>query len=370
MEIRAPYVLIGSFVLAAILAVFGFVYWLHNSNGFAERAIYYVRFEKTVGGLQTGAAVLFNGVRVGEVAALRVNSDNPQQVMVSIAVTPDTPIRADTAVELDFQGLTGVPVIALTGGASAANPLKPQDNNTVLIAPPDAGQSLTQSARIALRRLDGILTDNAEPFHATINNLSTFAAALGRNSERVDTILAGLEQFLGGKQQSDVHVYDLAAPDAFPAIAKRPREQFALPEPTVVLLFDTQNVLLRSETGESIIANAKWSDNLPKLVQAKIIQSFENAGLIEKISRPGEANLAERQILIDIRKFQVAKSEALAEVEFSARITDRTGRIIQARIFQAQVGVKDWQGTSLVEALNEAFKKTAVELVLWASSVS
>lgn len=370
MEIRAPYVLIGSFVLAAILAVFGFVYWLHNSNGFAERAIYYIRFEKTVGGLQTGAAVLFNGVRVGEVTTLRVNPDSPQQVMVSIAVGADTPIRADTAVELDFQGLTGVPVIALTGGASAAKTLKPQDVNTVLIAPPDAGQSLTQSARTALRHLDGILTDNAQPFHATMNNLSTFAAALGRNSERVDTILAGLEQLLGGKQHSDVHTYDLSAADIFPTFAKRPREQFALPEPTAVLLFDTQNILFRSATGESTAANAKWSDNLPKLVQAKIIQSFENAGLIETIVRSGEANSAERQILIDIRKFQIAKPDAFAEVEFSARITDRTGRIIQARIFQARIAVKDGQAANLADALNEAFKKTAIELVLWASAVS
>lgn len=369
MEIRAPYVLIGSFVLAAIFAVFGFVYWLHNSNGFAERAIYRIRFEKTVAGLQTGGAVLFNGVRVGEVTALRINPDSPQQVMVSIAVTPDTPIRTDTAVELDFQGLTGVPVIALTGGISTAPALKAQDRDTVLVAPPDAGQSLTQSARVALRRLDEILADNAEPFHATINNFSTFAAALARNAERVDAILAGLEQFLGGKQQGEAHVYDLAPADGFPPIAKRPREQLALPEPTAVLLFDTQNILLRSGAGESTTANAKWSDNLPKLVQAKIIQSFENAGLIDRISRSGEAISAERQILIDIRKFHVATPEAWAEVEFSARITDKAGRIIQARTFQARTNIRDWEAASLVEALNAAFQKTATDLVLWTSSI-
>ena len=32
MEIRAPYVLIGGFVLAVIAAAFGFVYWLHNTG--------------------------------------------------------------------------------------------------------------------------------------------------------------------------------------------------------------------------------------------------------------------------------------------------------------------------------------------------
>lgn len=33
METRAPFVMIGAFVLAAIIAVFGFVYWLHNTGG-------------------------------------------------------------------------------------------------------------------------------------------------------------------------------------------------------------------------------------------------------------------------------------------------------------------------------------------------
>ena len=37
METRAPYALIGVFVLAVIGAVFGFVYWLNNAGGLGER---------------------------------------------------------------------------------------------------------------------------------------------------------------------------------------------------------------------------------------------------------------------------------------------------------------------------------------------
>ena len=33
METRAPFVIVGAFVLAAIVAVFGFVYWLNNAGG-------------------------------------------------------------------------------------------------------------------------------------------------------------------------------------------------------------------------------------------------------------------------------------------------------------------------------------------------
>ena len=45
METRAPYAVIGAFVIAITVAVFGFVYWLHNTGGFGERTVYRVRFE-------------------------------------------------------------------------------------------------------------------------------------------------------------------------------------------------------------------------------------------------------------------------------------------------------------------------------------
>ena len=77
METRAPFVIVGAFVLAAIAAVFGFVYWLQNTGGLGPRATYHVQFEGSVPGLLVGAAVLFNGIRVGEVSELGLAPDKP-----------------------------------------------------------------------------------------------------------------------------------------------------------------------------------------------------------------------------------------------------------------------------------------------------
>jgi phospholipid/cholesterol/gamma-HCH transport system substrate-binding protein len=77
METRARYALIGLFMLAVILASFGFVYWLENKGGFAERKTYQVRFQGSVSGLLIGSAVLFNGIRVGEVTHLTLSADAP-----------------------------------------------------------------------------------------------------------------------------------------------------------------------------------------------------------------------------------------------------------------------------------------------------
>src|SRR5664279_6441077 len=101
METRAPYALVGLLVVAAIGAVFGFVYWLNNTGGLSKRTTYEIRFEKTVSGLLKGAGVLFNGIRVGEVIDLQLSPDDPRKVTAIVAVATGTPLRADTHVRLE-----------------------------------------------------------------------------------------------------------------------------------------------------------------------------------------------------------------------------------------------------------------------------
>ena len=368
MEIRAPYVVIGLFVLAAIGAVFGFVYWLHTTAGLTARSIYMVRYENTVSGLLPGAAVLFNGIRVGEVTELRLNPALPRQILATIAVAPDTPIRPDTHAGLEFQGLTGVPVVALEGGSDA--PAVWPGGLRMLAADPLAGQSMSQAARDALRRVDSVLAENAQPLRETIANLNTFSQALARNSSRLDGIVSGVEKMVGGGPTPPPPVvYDLRAARNFPPGVKAGAGMLAVAEPTATIMFDTQKFLVRPSDAEGpSFANAKWSDNLPKLMQAKVIQSFENAGLLRSVMRPNDAVTADYQLQIDIRTFQLTLTgEPKADVEFAARLTGNDGKIIDAHLFGASVPAKGTDAAAAAAALNEAFGKSVVDLVVWAT---
>ncbi len=366
METRAPYALIGALVLAAIGAIFGFVYWLNNAGGLSKRTVIEVRFENTVSGLLKGAGVLFNGIRVGEVIDLRLNPAQPRQVTAMIAVADDTPVRPDTHVGLEFQGLTGVPVIALEGRSNMPAP----SAMPALVADPAAGISMTQAARDTLRRLETILAENSEPLRSMISNLNTFSAALARNSDRLDGIVSGLEKFVGGGAAAPQTIYDLTAPRDFPPITKLPSAQLSVPEPTAVLMFDTQKLLVQPSGNEGpSFTNARWSDNTPKLIQAKIIQSFENANLLRSVTRPMDSLNATHQLLIDIRNFQLsAAAEPVAEVEFTAKIFDDKGRILDARIFRATAPAGAVDARAAAAALDAAFGKAAVELVVWVAS--
>jgi phospholipid/cholesterol/gamma-HCH transport system substrate-binding protein len=372
METRAPYALIGLFVLTVLAAVFGFVYWLHNGGGLTERTVYRVKFENTVSGLLKGAAVLFNGMRVGEVTELRLDTERPELVMATIAVDAGTPIRADTKAGLDFQGLTGVPVVTLQGGHTPLPPAQSSRQPYVLVADPAAGQSMTNAARDALRRLDTILTDNADSIRSTIGNLNTFTGALARNSDKLDGIVGGLERLTGGRSNNtDRMVYDLTAPGEFPSIGAASRGQLAVAEPSALIMFDSRKILVRPNSSDDpTFAKAEWSDNVPKLLQSKIIQTFENAGLSRNVSRPGEAGVADKVLAIDIRKFGILTSpEPIAEIEFSVRILADNGRIVEAKVFRASAPVGELKASSAAAALDRAFGLSAKDLVIWAASL-
>jgi phospholipid/cholesterol/gamma-HCH transport system substrate-binding protein len=362
METRAPFVIVGAFVLAAIGAVFGFVYWLHNTGGLGPRTTYHVQFDGSVPGLLVGAAVLFNGIRVGEVTDLGLAPDSPRRVNAVISVSATTPVRSDTKVGLEFQGLTGVPVVALEGGVLQGG----GGAVTTLIAEPGAGQGMTQAARDALRRVDSVLAENAEPLKATIANLQVFSEGLARNTGKLDNIVAGLERMTGGGTPVPKLTYDLLAPVKFGPPSKTLTGQLAIPEPTAVVMLETQRLLFSPANDYPGFAEAQWADSIPKLLQARLIESFENYDIAHPPLRSTDGAPIDNQLVIDIRRFQIATDGApIADIALSARILDKDGKVIASRLFEQSQQFGKIEPPAAVAAFNDAFGRIARELIGW-----
>jgi phospholipid/cholesterol/gamma-HCH transport system substrate-binding protein len=362
METRAPFVLIGGFVLAAIAAVFGFVYWLNNSAGLGPRATYHVQFDGSVPGLLVGAAVLFNGIRVGEVTELELAADNARRVNATISVASSTPVRADTKVGLEFQGLTGVPVIALEGGTMPAS----GGAVPTLIAEPGAGQSMTQAARDALRRVDAVLAENSGPLKDTIANLKVFSEGLARNTGKLDGIVSGLEKMTGGGAPVQKITYDLRAPPSVAPAGKTLKGQLAIPEPTAVAMLETQRMLFSPVKDYPNFSDFLWADSIPKLLQARLIDSFENYDIAHAPLRAADVGQADYQLLIDVRRFRIAaESEPAVEIGLSARLLDKNGKLIASRLFEDSQKLDRIEPPAAVDAFNDAFARIAKEMIGW-----
>jgi phospholipid/cholesterol/gamma-HCH transport system substrate-binding protein len=369
MESHAHFKIVGAFVIAFIVCIFGFVYWVQNTGGLGAQATYRVQFNQPASGLTDGSSVLFNGVRVGGVVGLHLNPKEPSRLTATIAVDPATPIRADTVVDVTYQGLTGAPAILLKGGSPDAPPLTGQNGQPpVLVAVEGAGVTLSDSARETLNRLDGILAENAKPLNKAIVGIGSFGDMLGRNSDRVEGILGGLEKLTGGGAAKKANVtFDLNAATDFPDLKKTIQGQMTVPDPSASLVFDTQKILIRSQEGTySSIENAEWADNLPKLLQTKVVQSFENARQLKSVSRPIDQLEAEHRLELSIRSFQIAAApKPSAVVEFAARLVNKDGEVQAARIFSISVPAEGTEAEPAVKALNDAFGKAAQELVTW-----
>jgi phospholipid/cholesterol/gamma-HCH transport system substrate-binding protein len=366
METRAPFIIVGAFVLAAMGAVFGFVYWLHNTAGTGVRTVHHVQFEGSVSGLLVGAAVLFNGIRVGEVTNLGLAVGSPRQVDATIAVASDTPVHADTKVGLDFQGLTGVPVIALEGGKDVGVSTGTQ----TLIADPSAGQNMTQAARNALGRVDTVLADNAEPLKSTIANLKIFSEGLAKNTGGLDSIVAGLVKMTGGGEPAiPKTIYDLKIPPDFASPKKLLKEQLVMPTPTAILMLDTQRFVLTPNKELAGFSNAQWADSIPKMLQVKLIQSFENYDVAHAPLRSADNPGTNFQLLVDVRSFQVdTGSDLTADIGFSARILNKDGQVVASRLFQQRRKLDKPDPASAATAFNDAFGSIATELITWTAN--
>lgn len=192
MEKKANYALIGLFTLLVIASIFGFVFWFQNLGTKKTRIAYRIVFEGSTVGLRVGANVNFNGIRIGEVDSVRI--DDPQHIVALVSVERKAPVRKDTTVGLEFQGLTGIAAVALKGGAASAPELEPDaDGILTLTADSDASQDLTGSARAVLQNVNRVVSENEEAIKDALKNIDTFSQALARNGERLDSLLSGVD---------------------------------------------------------------------------------------------------------------------------------------------------------------------------------
>lgn len=366
METRARYALIGLFLLAVIGATFGFVYWLNNKGGFGERETYRIEFESSVPGLLVGSAVLFNGIRVGDVTGVALNPDQPRQVIAEISVVKFTPIREDTLVNVEQQGLTGGVAVTLTGGVSAM-PIASNGGVPTLIAPLGVGQDWTQSARDAFQQVETILNENQKPLREAVENIEVFTEALARNADKVDGILTGIERMTGGGKDSTL-LYSLKPAGDLPSAPEAGSEwKLLIPEPSTLLAFNTDKILTRPAPDESLpLEGPRWSDSLPILVQAKLLETFENAGYAEAVTRTIGEFPSSAQLSIDIRQFDISTAgDPVAKIVILAKLQGADGEIVETRKFETAEPAKGDMPRDYVDALSAAFAKVEREIFDW-----
>jgi len=200
METKANYVAVGAFVLGILVVLFVSVLWVARVQFRDEFKRYETFVHGPVTGLGVGATVRLNGIDVGQVSDIAFDPDNSLQVQVGLKIKEGTPIKTDSVVSLESQGLTGVSYVEISGGNQGSPPLEPKPGHhyPIIKSQQSALQQVFESAPELLAHFStiagqlGLLLDdkNRQSLADTLANISQITGAVASRQDDLKGILA------------------------------------------------------------------------------------------------------------------------------------------------------------------------------------
>lgn len=173
-----------------------------------------------------------------------------------------------------------------------------------------------------------------------------------------------------GSKAANNDTFSLSAQSSVEGPSAKSR-QLLVPQPSALKALDSEQIVIRPTPSEiQYLAKAQWSDSLSKMVQAKLVQAFENTGRLGGVGMPGQGLAIDYQLVTDIRSFEVQASGAdTAVVEISAKLlNDRNGTVRSQKVFRATVPVSGAGNPVFVKALDAAFARVTADIVGWTLS--
>jgi len=186
---------VGIFVLVCAAILLTTVYKVSNAQIRGARVSYrtYLRY---AGGLVPGADVLFGGIKVGQVTAVRPDPQDPTRIEILLDVKQGTPLNAKSVAKLGSVTVVTSPVISISMGSNDAPRLPAgseiasketislDDTERKIVALADYAQTLLESVRTDMNNLTG----DARSLMANLND------ATGKpNQQHLADILANAD---------------------------------------------------------------------------------------------------------------------------------------------------------------------------------
>jgi len=204
---------VGAFVLAAMAILLGTIYRLTNMQMRGARVPYrtYLRY---AGGLESGADVLFGGIKVGTVTAVRPDPQDPTRIEILMDLKQGTPVNANSMAKLGSVTIITSPCISISMGSNDAPRLPPNgviasqesisidDTQRKIVALADSANGLLG----AVQKDVNDLTGDARKLIANLNELTSKP-----NQQHVAEILTNADGMITSMSPKIDHITDQIA---------------------------------------------------------------------------------------------------------------------------------------------------------------
>lgn len=189
MESKSHALAAGVFVVAVLGLLIALAAWLMRDN--AVTVDYEMATFDAVTGLQEQATVRYKGVAVGKVTGISFSRDG--EVLVRLAISPETPVTKSTYATLNLQGVTGLSFVQLYDHEEDRTPLAAGPNGVpriplrpgLLSEMSDRAGDLVENTTLAVERINKLLDDD---------NRAAISEALAESAAAMRSLRTQLER--------------------------------------------------------------------------------------------------------------------------------------------------------------------------------
>ncbi|HNW82343.1 MAG TPA: MlaD family protein [bacterium] len=190
---------------------------------------YYTRFtDISVAGLTEGSSVKFQGMNIGHISEISIDSENTAVVQIGFCLKPGVPIKEGTKAQLGNIGITGLKFLELQGGGTGNNipvggeiPSQKSDwdeitGKATVIA--EKLESILNTVNIAIKgvkkedieqiatnvkgitgSVDVILKDNKNDIKSIISRVDTLLKEVNGNMSNINAITSNVKDMTSPK---------------------------------------------------------------------------------------------------------------------------------------------------------------------------
>ena len=190
---------VGAFVLGCFgVLAFTLIYLLNAQ--FSGGAVPYRTYLRYAGGLEPGAAVLFGGITVGKVTAVRPWTIDPTRIEILLEVKPGTPLNEKSVAKLGLVSIMNSAALSITTGSNDSRRLPP-------------GASIPSQETASLDEIAGKMATVADSANALIVQVKGEVEGISGDAR---TLLGNLNTMTGPPNQRKIaavldHVNELVA---------------------------------------------------------------------------------------------------------------------------------------------------------------
>ncbi len=141
---------------------------------------YFISFKGiSVYGLNEGSNVKYQGVDIGKVREIEVNSKDLSSILVEVRINKGFPVKTDMRAQLSYAGITGLKFVELSGGKSASENLEPGGVIPMKRGLGEKAEDIVSNIDKAVKNINKLLgEDREEEISRILGNIEESTAVL------------------------------------------------------------------------------------------------------------------------------------------------------------------------------------------------